>query len=115
MVDVGDDCDIARFCHNPILAELVALFVMITDEYLRHNAEYAPSHQGALPLLPSKQVAVVACMDARLDVYRMLGIALGRVPGSYGNQYLGIIGRKRLSIRIIGIHTRELFQRIVIE
>ena len=29
---------------------------------------------GPLPLPPGKNVAVVACMDARLDVYRILGL-----------------------------------------
>jgi carbonic anhydrase len=45
---------------------------------LENNAEYAAAFdQSGLPLPPSKQVAVVACMDARLDVYRALGLALG--------------------------------------
>ena len=48
-----------------------------TDEYLANNANYASSFDGPLPLPPSKHVAVVACMDARLDVYRLLGINEG--------------------------------------
>jgi carbonic anhydrase len=51
--------------------------VTVTDDYLAHNAEYASSFNGPLPLPPSKHVAVVACMDARLDVYRLLGINEG--------------------------------------
>jgi carbonic anhydrase len=46
----------------------------VTDEYLANNAEYAKTFSGPLPLPPSKQVAVVACMDARMDVYRILGL-----------------------------------------
>ncbi|MGH3525561.1 MAG: carbonic anhydrase, partial [Mycobacterium sp.] len=49
----------------------------VTDDYLAHNAKYASSFTGPLPMPPSKHVAVVACMDARLDVYRMLGINEG--------------------------------------
>jgi len=49
----------------------------VTDEYLQNNARYAESFTGPLPLPPSRGVAVVACMDARLDVYRMLGLAEG--------------------------------------
>src|ERR1700760_2716732 len=49
----------------------------VTDELLTNNAEYAASFTGPLPLPPSKHVAVVACMDARLDVYRILGLAEG--------------------------------------
>jgi carbonic anhydrase len=48
-----------------------------TDDYLANNAEYAKSFHGPLPLPPSKHVAVVACMDARIDVYRVLGINEG--------------------------------------
>src|SRR5580692_9699649 len=48
-----------------------------TDEYLKNNAAYALNFAGPLPLPPSKHVAVVACMDARLDVYRILGLKDG--------------------------------------
>ena len=49
----------------------------VTDEYLKNNEAYAAQFSGPLPLPPSKHVAVVACMDARLDVYRVLGLAEG--------------------------------------
>jgi carbonic anhydrase len=49
----------------------------VTDEYLLNNEAYAQSFSGPLPLPPSKHVAVLACMDARLDVYRILGLADG--------------------------------------
>jgi carbonic anhydrase len=49
----------------------------VTDELLANNAEYAASFSGPLPLPPAKGVAVVACMDARLDVYRVLGLHEG--------------------------------------
>ena len=45
-----------------------------TDEYLRNNAAYAAGFSGPLPLPPSRHVAVVACMDARLNVYAILGL-----------------------------------------
>lgn len=48
-----------------------------TDELLKNNEAYAAQFSGPLPLPPSKQVAVVACMDARLDVYRILGLNEG--------------------------------------
>lgn len=48
------------------------------DELLKNNEAYARTFtQGNLPLPPSRKVAVVACMDARLDVYRVLGLKLG--------------------------------------
>ena len=49
----------------------------VTDELLTNNASYAESFSGPLPLPPAKGVAVVACMDARLDVYRVLGLNEG--------------------------------------
>ncbi|MEQ3554343.1 carbonic anhydrase [Pseudonocardia nematodicida] len=49
----------------------------VTDELLENNARYAESFSGPLPLPPARKVAVVACMDARLDVYRILGLAEG--------------------------------------
>ncbi len=48
-----------------------------TDELLANNARYAESFSGPLPLPPAKHVAVVACMDARLNVYGILGLAEG--------------------------------------
>ena len=45
-----------------------------TDDLLANNADYAASFSGALPLPPATGVAVLACMDARLDVYGMLGL-----------------------------------------
>jgi carbonic anhydrase len=49
----------------------------VTDEYLLNNARYAESFSGPLPMPPARQVAVVACMDARLNVYAILGLADG--------------------------------------
>ena len=44
-----------------------------TEEYLANNARYAERFSGPLPLPPARHVAVVACMDARLNVYGTLG------------------------------------------
>lgn len=49
----------------------------VTDDLLANNARYAETFTGPLPLPPAKKVAVVACMDARLDVYRILGLNEG--------------------------------------
>ena len=49
----------------------------VTDEYLRNNAAYAEQFGGSLPLPPAKGTAVVACMDARLSVYAILGLKEG--------------------------------------
>ena len=50
----------------------------VTDELLRNNARYAEGFdKGDLPLPPAKGVAVVACMDARLHVSKILGLGEG--------------------------------------
>ncbi|MDQ2896655.1 MAG: carbonic anhydrase [Actinomycetota bacterium] len=49
-----------------------------TDDLIANNAGYAEAFDKAeLPLPPAKQVAVVACMDARLNVYGALGLSEG--------------------------------------
>ena len=50
----------------------------ITDEFVSNAETYAASFTlGDLPLPPAKGVAVVACMDARLNVYGLLGLHEG--------------------------------------
>lgn len=56
----------------------------ITDKCLDQNKQYAsgeaihkPNYPGKQPIQPAKRVAVVACMDARLDVEDLLGLQTG--------------------------------------
>ncbi|KAG8672061.1 hypothetical protein FPOAC2_05432 [Fusarium poae] len=50
----------------------------ITPEYEAANEQYATDFdKGDLALPPSRKVAIVACMDARLDPVQILGIELG--------------------------------------
>jgi carbonic anhydrase len=50
----------------------------VTDELLRNSQRYAEHFDsGGLPMPPAKHVAVVACMDARLNVYGLLGLREG--------------------------------------
>src|SRR3954453_9426040 len=49
-----------------------------TDELLKNNEAYVSSFdKGDLALPPAKKVAVVACMDARLDPAGALGLSEG--------------------------------------
>jgi carbonic anhydrase len=49
-----------------------------TDSLLRNNENYARSFaKGDLPMPPAKRIAVLACMDARLDVHKILGLEEG--------------------------------------
>ncbi|HLT84230.1 MAG TPA: hypothetical protein VKZ83_08365, partial [Phototrophicaceae bacterium] len=50
----------------------------VTDQLLRNAEAYAAGFtKGDLPMPPARQVAVVACMDARLNVYGLLGLEEG--------------------------------------
>ena len=49
----------------------------VTDELLANNQRYAETFSGPLPMPPARGVAVIACMDARLNVYALLGLAEG--------------------------------------
>jgi len=51
-----------------------------TDQLLMNNRAYAATFgKGYLSHRPSRPVAVVTCMDARIDVYRALGVEEGEV------------------------------------
>jgi len=50
----------------------------VTDELVRNNEAYSRSFtKGDLPMSPARHVAVLACMDARLDVHKILGLQEG--------------------------------------
>jgi carbonic anhydrase len=50
----------------------------VTDELLQRNEAYAREFStGSLAMPPARNVAVVACMDARLNVYGLLGLKEG--------------------------------------
>jgi carbonic anhydrase len=49
-----------------------------TDQLLDNADAYAAAFdKGQLPLPPARRVAIVACMDARLNVYGLLGLSEG--------------------------------------
>src|SRR5688572_9081445 len=50
----------------------------VVPEFLAANARYAATFdQGQLPMPPARKVAVLTCMDARLDPAKALGLAEG--------------------------------------
>jgi carbonic anhydrase len=82
----------------------------ITDELLWNNKRYAASlDRGDLLPRPSKRVAVVACMDARLNVYGMLGLREGDahvIRNAGGAVTDDVIRSLCISQRLLG--TREI-------
>jgi carbonic anhydrase len=79
------------------------------DDYLRNNAEYALSHAGGQAARPARQIAVVACMDARLSVYHILGLGDGEahvLRNAGGVVTDDVVRSLTISQRLLG--TREI-------
>src|SRR3982074_3174755 len=50
----------------------------VPDQLIDNNRQYADSFEkGDLPMPPARKLAVLACMDARLDVHKILGLNEG--------------------------------------
>jgi carbonic anhydrase len=47
------------------------------DQLVEHNLRYADKYDGPRPVIPSRHLAVVTCMDSRMDVHALLGLELG--------------------------------------
>lgn len=81
-----------------------------TDEFLAANARYAESFdKGDKPMPPAKQVAVVACMDARIETGRLLGLEEGDahvIRNAGGVVTDDVIRSLAISQRLLG--TREI-------
>ncbi len=82
----------------------------VTDELLRKNEDYAQDFdKGGLAMPPSRQMAVVACMDARLDVHKILGLEEGEahvIRNAGGVVTDDVIRSLVISQRLLG--TREI-------
>jgi len=54
------------------------MFMSIAQEFVQANEKYASAfHKGDLALPPARKVAVLVCMDARIDPARALGLEEG--------------------------------------
>ncbi len=81
----------------------------VTDDYLTNNARYAQAFSGPLPMPPASHIAVVACMDARLNVYGMLSLDEGEahvIRNAGGVATDDVIRSLAISQRLLG--TREI-------
>jgi carbonic anhydrase len=77
--------------------------------FLKANESYASSFKkGHLPMPPSRRVAVVACMDARLDPARVLGLEEGdaHVVRNAGGRAADAVRSLVISQQLLG--TREV-------
>jgi carbonic anhydrase len=79
------------------------------NEFLRANELYAAQFtKGNLPMPPGRHVAVIACMDARLDPARALGLEEGdaHVIRNAGGRAADAIRSLAISQQLLG--TREI-------
>jgi carbonic anhydrase len=81
-----------------------------TDDLLANNEAYVASFdKGDLPMPPGRQTAVVACMDARLNPYGVLGLTEGDahvIRNAGGVVTDDVIRSLAISQRLLG--TREV-------
>lgn len=86
------------------------LFVPNTDDLLANNIRYVESFADHdLALRPRRHLAVVACMDSRMDIFQMLGLAHGDahiIRNAGGVVTDDVIRSLVLSQRLLG--TREI-------
>ena len=82
----------------------------VFDEFLKANRSWAASFdRGDLPMPPSRQVAVLTCMDARLHPSKFLGLDLGDahvIRNAGGRASEDAIRSLVISQRLLG--TREI-------
>src|ERR1700753_2247795 len=81
----------------------------VTDDLLANNERYAASFNGSLPLPPAAHLAVVACMDARLNVYAILGLQEGQADVITDDEIRSLAISQRLlgTTSILLIHHTE--------
>src|SRR5438132_9714488 len=81
-----------------------------TDDLLRNAERYAAKFdKGQLPMPPARRTAVVACMDARLNPYGLLGLSEGDahvIRNAGGVVTDDVIRSLTISQRLLG--TREI-------
>lgn len=81
-----------------------------TEDYLENNRRHAETTRGGERLVPpSKKIAIVACMDARVDTTALLGIADGEahvIRNAGGVITEDVIRSLAISQQVLG--TREI-------
>jgi carbonic anhydrase len=81
---------------------------------LAANASYAASGPSVVPdARPSRHIAVVTCMDARIDVFAALGLRLGEahvIRNAGGRVTEDVLRSLALSSHVLGVDTVVVMQ-----
>lgn len=92
----------------------------VTDELLDNNRRYAAGetqhdarHPGKQPIKPSRRVAVLGCMDARLNIEDLLGLQTGEahIIRNAG----GVVSEDAIRSLLISHHLLDTKEFIVIQ
>src|SRR3954465_8705664 len=80
---------------------------------LAANEAYAAARANVTDSRPSRQLAVVTCMDARIDVFAVLGLHLGEahvIRNAGGRVTEGVLRSLALSCHVLGVDTVVVMQ-----
>ena len=80
---------------------------------LAANHGYAAAHAGAAGARPSRHLAVVTCMDARIDVFAVLGLHLGEanvIRNAGGRVTDDVLRSLALATHVLGVDTAVIMQ-----
>jgi carbonic anhydrase len=107
---VGNLCyDVTGAGRWPLSSQRGRTEMAVADEFLQANDQYAATFtKGGLPMPPARHVAVVTCMDARLDPAKFLGLQEGdaHVIRNAGGRAADAIRSLAISQQLLG--TREV-------
>jgi carbonic anhydrase len=80
---------------------------------LAANAAYAPGHESPGGPHPTRRLAVVTCMDARIDVFAALGLRLGEahvIRNAGGRVTEDVLRSVAVSSHVLGVDTVVVMQ-----
>jgi carbonic anhydrase len=83
------------------------------DRLLQANDAYAAARANVDDARPSRRLAVVTCMDARIDVYAVLGLHLGEahvIRNAGGRVTEDVLRSLALSLHVLGVDTVVVMQ-----
>jgi carbonic anhydrase len=83
------------------------------DRLLAGNQAYADARANIVDARPSRRLAVVTCMDARIDVFAALGLHLGEahvIRNAGGRVTDDVLRSLTLSTHVLGVDTLVVMQ-----
>ncbi len=83
------------------------------ERALQANAGYAVAHEEVADNRPRRRLAIVTCMDARIDVFAVLGLHLGEahvIRNAGGRITDDVLRSIALSTHVLGVETVIVMQ-----